>query len=438
MSSSEAPARNQGARADTVIMIVTGALVLAAIWYVLTQRQQALRNSPTGFDGLQIWLASEGVSTQSFQGGWLIDQNTIGLLVLPVYDTALDQDKSYPQSEDELLFHQDEIDLEIKPIIEKAERVPTLIVLPKWRRGMRLTGFGHPVLLANKQSVETVLGEILDNPNAKIRYASTPFTEFLYQDGLGQELHAKIYAAQMIDGAGCSPIIGRPGAMLLAECPLPNGHPRQRVLILSDPDLLNNHGLRLEQNAEIALNFMSTHAQDGNILIDYSRQFWLRDRQETQVPERTWADLVQFFAPPFLQLWLGAALAMGIVLWRSSLRYGVARFSPLAFGASKNLAIRARARLMRMSDQDGALLGEYCSARISAATETLFGPAHARHYANEGAFFNYLERHNPKLSARLMTIISNIDNLPPRIPAAEAIHYVDELEQVLEQIANDA
>ena len=107
-------------RLETVIIILICALALAAGWYLYSQRQQALRSSPAGLDGLQIWLAANGVSARNFTGGWPIDQTKVGLLVLPVYDTLLDEERAPARTKEDLLQQQDEFEQLSKPISEKA------------------------------------------------------------------------------------------------------------------------------------------------------------------------------------------------------------------------------------------------------------------------------------------------------------------------------
>lgn len=110
MSLSETGAREGRLRLETVAIFAFGALLIFVVFYALSQRQQVLRASPSGFDGLQTWLTSEGVSAQSFLGGWQVDQNAVGLLVLPFFDTVPDSPRSHPTNKTELLFQQDEYD----------------------------------------------------------------------------------------------------------------------------------------------------------------------------------------------------------------------------------------------------------------------------------------------------------------------------------------
>ena len=421
-------------RTDLVVMGLVAVIVLAGFFYLLSQRQQELRRSPVGFDGLQIWLASEGGSAQNFTGGWLLDPAGIGLLVLPVFDTVPDRPLEPALDKMQLLYQQDESDLDWRPLREKIATVPGLIVLPKWRSGMRLTGIAHPALLVEEYRLNQLLRAMTGDDSIRLSRVRRVFTSLPYRSQTGAEMSAELYAAQLFDGSDCEPIIGRGTETLLASCPVAGGE--STVLILSDPDLLNNHGLRLGQNAEIARDFLLTAAGEGSLVIDYSRDNWLSSPEEPIQRERTWSDLLRFIQPPFLAIWLGGATILALVLWRSLRRVGpVAVRATLA--SSKLQAIRARARLMRLTGQDGALLADYAAARVAATAARLVGPGHARQIGEEQAFLRYLARRRPDLSARLEQVLGRLRGLPARIPATVAIQHVEDLEQILELIAND-
>lgn len=433
MTDASAP-RPAPIRADTLIIGIVAVLALAAIAYVLSQRQQELRRSPVGLDGLQLWLASEGGSAQSFTGGWLLDPAGIGLMVLPLYDTQPSQDREPPLTKEQLLFQQDEDDLDWQSIQDKVSTVPSLIVLPKWRSGMRLTGIAHPALLVDASRLDTMLRSLTGETDIRLTRVRQVFTRLPYTDGTGAVQTAELYAAQVLDGSICDPLIGNGPQTLLASCPIAGSD--QTVLVLSDPDFLNNHGLRLGQNAEIARDILLSAAAEGSVVIDYSRDNWLADPEEPIQRDRTWSDLLRFFQPPFLALWLGALMTLALILWRSFRRAGPV-LPATTHDAGKLQAIRARARLMRLTGQDGAMLADYAAARIAATAARLVGPGHARQIGEEQAFLRYLTRRRPDLATRLSDIMATLKALPPRIPATTAIHHVDALEQILELIAND-
>lgn len=433
MSAAGSPGR-PSLRADAVIIAVVVVMALGAIGYVLSQRQQALLSSPVGLQGLQLWLTSKGGSAQGFSGGWILDPKTVGLLVVPMHDTDPGQDMKPARSKEELLFQQDESDLNWPAIFDKIERAPVLIILPKWRSGMRLTGIAHPALLVSDAPVNAILHKLTGEPTIRMNRSAQVFTALPYQTADGTELTTEIYAAQLFDGTACDPIIGSGAQTLLAECPVRGSG--ARVLILSDPDLLNNHGLRLGQNADIAEDFLLSAAPEGRVILDYSSDNWFADKAEPIRRDRSWADLQRFFAPPFLTLWVGAGLMFALVLWRS-----LRRAEPVIAADGKDRgklqAIHARARLMRLTGQDGAMLGDYAAARLSATAARLVGPGHARQIGEERAFLRHVARRRPELSERLAATLARLHALPPRISAAAAIHHVEDLEQILELIAND-
>jgi hypothetical protein len=208
------------------------------------------------------------------------------------------------------------------------------------------------------------------------------------------------------------------------------------VLILSDPDLLNNHGLRLGQNAEFARNFLKPFSESGKVLIDYSLDNWFAATDAPPERARTWDDFLRFFQAPFLALWLGSGLLLCLVLWRSLRREGPV-IAAAGTGMGKLLATRARARLMRLTGQDGAMLGDYAEARMAATAARLVGPGHARHIGEEHQFLRFVSRHRPDLSQRLATQLILLRALPRRIPAQLAIRHVEAFEEILEQIADD-
>ncbi|MEM6589075.1 MAG: hypothetical protein AAF641_11555 [Pseudomonadota bacterium] len=433
MTDTATPARN-GPKTETLIF---GALVvvgIALLFYLSGQRQQALRTSPIGFDGLQVWLTKSDLPAQNFTGGWVIDPDNVDLLVMPLFDTALDERRKRPETKEELLFQQDEADQRAENLRDKAETLTSLVVLPKWRSGMRLTGLGHPALLVDGQRLEGVLKD-LTGEEVRVGRMPVPFTDFDYVRETGERLRGRLYVAQVIDSPSCEPIIGRRGHMVLGSCQLDGSD--KRVMVLSDPDLFNNHGLRLGDNAEIARAFFATLAGEGQIVIDYSDGNWFVSRSGGTARDRTWTDLLRFFEPPFLAMWLSAGLILALLLWRASAHYGPVVEERSDMSASKQQAIAAQARLLRLTGQDGALLTEYASARLSSMVVRLFGPAQTRYGRDRDLLLRHLGRHDPGAAAALTSVLETIDTLPPGLTARDAINHVDALEDILETITHD-
>ncbi|MCH2077821.1 MAG: hypothetical protein MK180_13260 [Rhodobacteraceae bacterium] len=421
--------------AGRVVMIFIAVFAVGALLYVMSQGRQELRRSPTGLDGLRAWLVAQDEPVQNFTGGWPVDKEEVGLNILPIYDTNVTARRISPSTQEELLMQQDEFDIFLGSIEDKSREVTVMAVLPKWRSGMRLTGIAHPLLIAEPARIEDVLTDIIPGRDVSIRYSRTPFSEFVYNTLDGERLTAVSYAAQMFTAEACEPMIGDSDGMLLGRCDTRWG---TKMLILSDPDLVNNHGLLLGDNAFIIRDFIAPFGAEGRILIDYSRRSWFSSPEERVARERDWADLLRFFEPPFTLMWAGAVLSLLLILWRAFMRFGPLRDSVGRLGAAKALAIGARANLMRLSGQDGALANEYARARLAATASALFGPAHARQFSNAEAFLSFTKRRHPDLAGPLAGALNNLAAMPKGASAGQAMAAVSELERILEQITDDS
>lgn len=423
-------------RLEWIVISVVVVLCVGIFLYVAAGRQFALRDSASGFDGLDHWLNAEGHSAQSFTGGWPLDRNSIGLLIQPIYDTRPGSKRTPARTEEELLLQPDEFDQHIGVLREKARSVPSLVILPKWRSGMRLTGLGHPFLTVPRNDVQTILRSVAGPGVGDIRFAGAPFTDYALLDD--PDLSARLYAAQVFDGHGCDALVGKPGAMVLGRCPLSGSGAQDHVYILSDPDLLNNHGLSLGDNAWIAAKVLPGIAGNKRIVIDYSDRNWLTEPEQIVQRKRTWQDLKRLYQPPFLSLWVGAGVLLLLAIWRGGVRDGPVTDLPSTIGSGKRTANRVRARLMRMTDQDGALLSDFIDTRLRTRAAETFGTSYKVSDDTEQAYLRYLHNRHPDLAPRMEDLIEKIRALPAHLSAAEAITYVDQFELILEQLADDA
>ncbi|MEL6684419.1 MAG: hypothetical protein AAFN63_00010 [Pseudomonadota bacterium] len=422
-------------RPELLLIGIFAIIGLAVLFYFSSQQQQQLRSSASGMDGLDVWLSAEGHDAQSFAGGWTISAETLGLVITPLYDTDLSEARNAPATKEELLLQQDEYDLWLWQIEERAYLAQTIVVLPKWRSGVRLTGLSHPILLVDPERTQDALHLITGEDIGTVGHIPRPFSDFAYQSPEGDSLTARLYVAQVFEGQGCDPIIGDVGEMILGFCTVDGTG--DDILVLSDPDLLNNHGLRLGDNARIAETLLPQLADGGRILIDYSQDVWITQRQEVVQHDRSWSDFLRYFEYPFSVLWIGGLILMLITFWRAGLRYGPILDVHSKLSARKGQAISARAKLMRMTGQDGALLDDYVTARMSAVSSALFGPVISGAATKEQAYLKHMKRLNPELTEKLTSLLNEMRALPADLPASAAISYVEAFELTLEQLAHD-
>ena len=77
----------------------------------------------------------------------------------------------------------------------------------------------------------------------------------------------------------------------------------QDIFALSDPDVLNNHGLRLGDNAAFARTLVNDLADGAPVLLD-TYDFLVIDREREPYKKREWSDLLRFFEWPLTLLWV--------------------------------------------------------------------------------------------------------------------------------------
>lgn len=420
---------------DLAVFGLFGVLILGFFWFASGARDVHIRHAPVGFDGLGVWLKSNGTEATSFHGGWYIDPEVYGLRVLPLFDTDLTAMRPEPQTKEELLFQQDERDLRQDVVAEKLDTLPTLLVLPKWRSGMRLARVAHPALLDPQGDVTRVLQQALGT-DATVVPVRGAFADFpVVVDGVSHT--ARLYAPQVIEGSGCTPLIGTAERMVLGECAIPSGEGYDiYVHVLSDPDLFNNHGLRLGDNALIAKTLLPEIAGEWPILIDYSTSTWVSTFVTTR-RDREWSDLARFFEPPFTILWLGFLALTLLVLWRAGLRYGAPiRVYDDGPGAAKSVSIDAKARLLRLSGNDPALLSAFVAQRLQGAASDILGPHRPPGDALE-AILRRLSRQAPDLATNLRNAAEAAREIDPTAPQADVVARLDHFEETLEKVMHD-
>ncbi|MEL6236697.1 MAG: hypothetical protein AAFR46_20060 [Pseudomonadota bacterium] len=419
-------------------LLALAVLVLLGLVFLAAPRQQSLQTGATGFDGPGRWLTHEGLETRSFEGGWAIDAASVGLTIIPLYETALDQPLRPAQDSAAMLAQLDERDHTRAVILDKIEHTNSLIILPKWRQGMRLTGLAHPVLITQETRISATLRAILGPEAGSVRRLAEPFTAFDYVTHRGQHWSAQHYAAQVFEGQGCLPVLGQEGHMMLGVCRLggqPDGH---RVAVLSDPDLLNNNGLRLGDNAWIAQDIIANLAGERLVYVDYSAENCFVTPRQGLAYARSWSHLARFFGPPFLQLWLIAALVLGLTLWRAACRFSPPTAERRGQEASRAHIIAVQARLLRLTRQDGAMLAAYVPARLSAVARALFGPAHSAQRSDEALLLRHAQRQYAAQAEALAGLVTQGRTLPAALTAQAALVYFDALEESLEQLTDDA
>lgn len=428
------PARRRGTGGHEILgFALAGAVILGVLWLMSGNDARALRRGPTGFDGLVHWLKSEGVEARNFTGGGLLRRGEVGLRILPLFDTNLTSARRLPTTEEEVIAQTSERDISLPIVRAKLRDLPTLVVLPKWRAGMRLLGVAHQSLLIPPANVNRVARQ-LGLKGTRIRRDPGGLGTRPADGGRLELMHGQVLAA-----SGCTPVIGTAKALILGKCrilgPSDDTGAQEHFWVLADPDLMNNHGLILSGNADIATALVRRFDLGKPVLIDLTDTDqtvpaeWFREQHE-----RSWEDLARLFRWPFAMIWIAFCAVALLIFWRAVIRDG-----PLAAAggehprAAKEVSIEAKARLLRLADHDAALLTEHVAARLAHLAARLLGP----HRKAGGSPLANLERlvgrRDPALAAELRAVAV----VPTGLDGPSLLRHLDRFETCYAKVTHE-
>ena len=237
----------------TAVVSFIVALLLMAFGPDMTEGMAAepstFSYSALGHRALTTFLQESGLpvtiqrSRQLFQG----DQNVPVFVAEPnPYDVDLNLDEY------------------LQTLIDNASRrsTPLILVLPKWRGTSYQTARGlwvDQVSLINQMSVEKVLNSSMGtNPDAvQLIRESSNFTyqSLSCQTEWGETLKVNLIAPQLLaPSITQEPIVWSTDGILVSH--LRTSRPENPLYVISDPDILNNHGLAREDNAIVTFRLL--------------------------------------------------------------------------------------------------------------------------------------------------------------------------------------
>jgi hypothetical protein len=417
-----------GEPGSSLVLPLSIVAVAIIAFLVLTSARRAfdLDRSAIGFDGLATWLSKNGVEARTFAGGDRLTGDRVGLRVYPLFDIDLGHlspnvSSTNPPGEASQL---PKVALDV--VRTKRGAAPTLIVLPKWRGEVIELGLVHPKLLRPAEATGQLLAAVAPEAGTMLPRGDR-FAAITSEGGA-----VKLYAAQLVKAGRCRPLIGTTEAMLLGICA---GRGSSTYWLLTDPDLIDNHGLTQGDNARTALTILARLAGGRPVVIDRTTTaMW--DEAPRHERERSWGDLVRFLAPPFTLAWAALALLIGLVLWRASIRNGpVETVNSDTWRAAQTVSIEARARLLRLSGHDATLVRVYTHDRLLSLAEGLLG----RHRAVGGDPFAPIARlldRTPALAAAFRHAFRS-DPAPAAASESDLLRRVDDLTRICERILDE-
>ncbi len=177
--------------------------------------------------------------------------------------------------------------------------------------------------------------------------------------GLAPSLEPPI---QLMRGGGLRAIIATDGGMLLGEI----RDRDRRNWVLSDPDLISNHGLAREGNAALALAlFKRLRSADGSIVFDETIHGYLA---------RPASPLLLMFRFPFVVATLQGLIAIMLLLWATLARFGAPQSAPPPLRAGREGLLQNIAKLIEHAGHQQAVIRRYISETIRDVARQLHAP----------------------------------------------------------------
>jgi len=239
-----------------------------------------------------------------------------------------------------------------------------LVVLPKWYGEDDPTNPSRlvRVALVPDEEIEPILralgigdGRLVRRP----RGGPVP----LEGDALGLDPlpPADLVGPQLIQSELIEPVLWTGAGVLVGEVEIGDA----TVWVLSDPDLLSNHGLGRGDNAVLALSLvLALRGERGALVIDETLHGF---RSEPSI----WRVLFEF---PLVLATIQVLLAVALLLWAATGRFG--RPAPPAppVAPGKEFLIENTAALLRFGGHAGFALRRYLATSVQEVARALHAP----------------------------------------------------------------
>jgi len=237
---------------------------------------------------------------------------------------------------------------------QRAETV--LLVLPKWD-GFREPSHPYWLKVAGMlppEYVESVLQRVV--PDAAIERAA-PSSWHTGRFGVSPTIEFP----QFIKSDVLDPVISSDRGQLLGVIQRRG----QTVWVLSDPDILSNHGLLKGENGVLAVRLLEAlRPFDGAVILDETiHGYWQ--------PPSLWRTLFQV---PFVIPVILAAAAIVVVAWAATARFGSPLPARPALVPGKTALIDNTASLLRFGGHGSAIVKRYADVTLRDVAHRLNAP----------------------------------------------------------------
>ena len=170
-------------------------------------------------------------------------------------------------------------------------------------------------------------------------------------------------SVQLIKSTALRPVVATDNGMLVGELRINT----RRLWVLSDPDVLENHGIGEADNAAFALALINgLRGRNGNVVFDETVHGY------AEPAGKPWQLLFEF---PFVLATLQGVIAVGLLLWATMGRFGAPLPPPLALESGKHGLIQNTAKLFEFAGYQAVMVQRYVQAVVRDVARQLHGPA---------------------------------------------------------------
>ncbi len=235
-----------------------------------------------------------------------------------------------------------------------------LLVLPKWRgrAGALNPLWVERTRLLPETTVERVLRAVASDASITRIPGSLTFSAYGLQGSVGSEVEA-----QVINSPAMEARIRAGGGILVGEVQTGTG---QRIVVVSDPDILSNHGLGRDDNAAIVVSLIEELRPPGAPVIFDEVVHGFARRPSVWQP---------LFEVPLVVPTALAGIAVAFALWGGTGRFGGPIPVPKRLRAGKRDLIANAADLLALGGHHRETLQRYFAITLRGVAARLNAPS---------------------------------------------------------------
>lgn len=425
-----------------VIIVILVALFLLALFLLVSPRQNTpYERSALGNKGLDILLNANDIDAFSSDKykKYSLDQFDFRLLSM---DAIL---FSYLDRDFEVSSYRNGVKLN-NLVQDKVEEMTTVIVLPKWKKDLNKKLLADNSALLPLKSMNWIVAS-LNFDQIKIERSLDGFTHETVKGELVSNQQIELFDAQFFRRDTipdeCEELMGIKAGALLLAC-----YSDYFAYFLSDPDLLNNHGLSLGKNASFAVEFVDNLMETSDTTVAYldssEKLFETQygrggsgqrgDGQSTPPYERNFQDFARLFEYPLSIIWAAILMITIICLWRGAFRFG----PPLKdvngnIEISKTAAVNAMARLLRLSGNDGHMVAQFVQNSLIDRAVLAFGES-GGNQAGVDRLMQRLAQKDKSLAEQFEALTKTLTQLGPIMGRQELRKNLEEFRELLRRV----